>query len=261
MRSGVQGQTSEETSFPGHYYTSILSNGDSQVVTVTVTEGASTATSGASLITAAPSSSSMAVVYIYPTSITDGSSPTSLPPSSSNQVSGLSPGVIAGIVIGSLAFLITLTLIVFCASRRFAKRKRRETSLYTTKASRETSYQHQHMSVRSRDPPHELATQYNELEMVGRGRPYEMVGSYLHPVELQAGSTTDLPTHVWKKPPDGVYLKPGGQEEGANSDRGGSGEYLNPGAWETMSSGGESGNTQARLSTTTLQASSSDHSH
>lgn len=254
----VQRQTSEATSFPDYYYTSMTSNAGSQIVTVTVTQGAPTATSGASLITTAPASSSEVLVYIYPTSVTESSSPTSS--SSSDHVSGLSPGVIAGIVIGSLAFLIILILTVFCTSRIFARRKRQESSLYTANASRVPSYQHQPKSVQSRDPPHELATQYNQLEMGGRGRPFEMVGSHLHPAELQAGNTTDLPTHLWKIPPDGGYLSASGHEKGAVSDGRGSGECLSPG-WETVSSDCVSGNTQARLSTTTLQASSSDRSN
>lgn len=264
MRSAVGRQASEATSIPEYYYTSISSYADAQIVTVTVTHGASPATSsGTSLITAAAASSSLAVVYIYPTSVTEPSSPksTSSSSSSSDHNSSLSPGVVAGIVIGSLAFLIALILIVFCTSRKFARRKRRETSLDATKTSRTPSDQHQPKSVRSQDPPHELATQYNQLEMGSRGRPFEMVGSHLYPAELQAGSTTDLSTRVWKLPPGKDYISPGGQEERAVSHGGACGGYLSPGTWETVSSGGESGSGEARLSTTTLQATSTDHSH
>ncbi|ROW08305.1 hypothetical protein VMCG_03036 [Cytospora schulzeri] len=267
---GDQGQTTEAAYSTSSLddYTFISSNADAQPVTVTVTQGENTsttptATSEAGLVTAAPgtASSSITLVYVYTASSTASSLPESSSSTPSGHVSSLSPGVIAGIVIGSLVFLIALVLITFCTSRRFARKKRRETSLHTGTASLAPSY-HQSRSTRSRHPPQELATQYNQLEMGGRGRPFEMTGSHLHPVELQAGSMTDLTAHVWKGIPPGVgYLSPGGRAGGeAASDGGGSGEYLNPGSWETVSSNGAFGNTQAGLSSTTLHASSSDHS-
>lgn len=250
-------------------YASTSSNADVQLVTATVTQGENTsatptATFETSLITSPPTvaSSSITVVFVYSSSVIAASSSSSSSSSSSGQqVSSLSPGVIAGIVIGSLAFLIGLITIVFCASRRFARKKRRETPLHMANASRAPSY-HQAKPVRPRDPAQELATQYNQLEIGGRGRPFEVAGSYLHPVELQASSMTDLAAYPWKGSPPGVEcLSPGVRgDEPAVSDGGGSGEYLHPTSWETISSAAVSGDTRAGLSTTTLRASSSDHS-
>ncbi|ROW03404.1 hypothetical protein VSDG_01432 [Cytospora chrysosperma] len=194
-------------------YASTSSNADVQLVTATVTQGENTsatptATFETSLITSPPTvaSSSITVVFVYSSSIIASSSSSSSS-SSGQQVSSLSPGVIAGIVIGSLAFLIGLITIVFCASRRFARKKRRETPLHMANASRAPSY-HQAKPVRPRDPAQELATQYNQLEIGGRGRPFEVAGSYLHPVELQASSMTDLAAYPWKGSPPGWGVSP-----------------------------------------------------
>lgn len=252
---GVLGQTTNTDDYASINNAATVTQGQN-------TSATPTATFETSLITSPPTaaSSSITVVFVYSSSVIASSSSSSS--SSSQHVSALSPGVIAGIVIGSLAFLIGLITIVFCASRRFARKKRRETSLHMANTSRTPSY-HQARPVRPRDPAQELATQYNQLDIGGRDRPFEMAGSHLHPVELQAGSMTDLAAYPWKGSPPGVKsLSPGVRgDEAAVSDGGGSGEYLHPKSWETASSAAVSGDTRAGLSATTLRASSSsDHS-
>lgn len=280
---GAQGLTTESA-----YPTS--SNANAQYITVTVTQNesegegggtssitpTSTAISDSGLVTAAPStaSSSMTLVYIY-TQPTTASSPHRTPSSSSltsgRHVSGLSPGAIAGIVIGSLAFLIILVFLVFCSSRGFARKKRRETLLHTgTSAGRSARSDYSKpRSVLLRGPPQELATQFNQLEIDGRGRPTEVVGSHLHPAELQATSMTDMAAaYTWKgKPPPPppspdvavACLSPGGRGKEVFSEGGRSERHLDPGSWETVSSATVSGKTQAGPSTSTSWATSSDH--
>ncbi|KUI69919.1 hypothetical protein VM1G_05215 [Cytospora mali] len=264
--SDVQALTTETASFTSvsNDYVATSSTIDDQLVTATVSQGFSTsttptATSGSNLITAAPGTASSSVTVVLVFTATETSSSNSPSSVSHNNASGLSPGAITGIVIGSLACLVFFILVVFCSSRRFAKKKRRETQLLTVNAAPQLK------PMRPRDPSqaHEMATHYNQLEVDGRGKTFEMVGSHLHPAELQAGSMADMEAHEWKEGPPGVsYPSPDVQGGEAAFDGKGSGEYLGPGSWETMSLAGMSGDTQGgdptSKSTSTLQEPYSD---
>ncbi|KUI62201.1 hypothetical protein VP1G_09337 [Cytospora mali] len=263
----VQALTTETASFTSvqNDYASTSSNTDDQLVTATVTQGESTsttptATSESNLITAAPGTASSSVTVVLVFTATETSSSNSPSSVSHNNAPGLSPGAIAGIVIGSLACLIFFVLVVFCSSRRFAKKKRRETLLLTVNAAPTVKP----MRPRYPSQAHEMATHYNQLGVDGRGKTFEMVGSHLHPAELQAGSMADLEADAWKEgPPVVSYPSPDVQGGEAAFDGKGSGEYLGPGSWETMSSAGMSGDTQGGASTSnstsTLREPSSDH--
>lgn len=239
------------------------------ILTVTITRDDAaassitpTVSSESALITDTPNtvSSDLTLVYVFTKSATDGSSSSS-GSSSGSKSSGLPAGAIAGIVIGSVLLLIVLTLVVFCTSRRFArKRRREEASLHPSDrqrmshaaASSSKSY-HQARSQRSTiystpsSPPQELATQFNRLEVDGRGRPVEVLGSYKHPVELHGGSTTDLVAHVWHGPrrpavpgkDEGgvIYLIPARRGDDVISDAGSAVCLSPPGTWETESWG------------------------
>lgn len=239
------------------------SSSSSRILTVTITRddaATSTLSSESALITDSPNtvSSDLTLVYVFTKSATEGSS--SSGSSSGSNPSGLSTGAIAGIVIGSIILLIVLVLVVFCTSRRFArKRRREEKSLHTSdhhrtsRAAPSSSSYHQARSQRSTvysspsSPPQELATHFNRLEVGGRGRPVEVLGSYKHPVELHAGSTTDLVAHVWKGPrspavprkDDGsvIYILPARRGDDIISDAGSAVCLSPPGTWETESWG------------------------
>ncbi|KAL1867288.1 hypothetical protein Daus18300_006407 [Diaporthe australafricana] len=237
----------------------LASSTPNTILTVTITSLAPTVSSESALITDNPNTVScdLTLVYVFTKSATDESSSSSASSSTGSSRSGLSTGAIAGIVIGSIIFLIFLVLVVFCTSRRFArKRRREETSLHhsehhPSRASRAppSSY-HKAQSQRSTvyspsSPPQELATQFNRLQVDGRGRPVEVLGSYKHPVELQAGSTADLVAHVRKggRPPAGlgksgaasvIYIMPARSGDDIRSE-GISGRCLSPGTWETES--------------------------
>lgn len=202
----------------------------------------------------------MTLIYVFTKSATDESS--SSGSSSGSTPSGLPPGVIAGIVIGSIILLIVLVLLVFCTSRRFARKKRQEkASLHpstqhrtsraapsnTTRKSHAGRSLHSPSTVQSpKSPPQELATHFNRLGVDGRGKPVEVLGSYIHPAELHAGSTTDLAAQVWKgtRPPAPrkdevgvIYFMPDRRADDITSD-GVSAVCLSPpGTWETESWG------------------------
>lgn len=238
------------------------SSSSSRILTVTITRddaATSTLSSESALITDSPNtvSSDLTLVYVFTKSATEGSS--SSGSSSGSNPSGLSTGAIAGIVIGSIILLIVLVLVVFCTSRRFArKRRREEKSLHpsdhhrTSRAAPSNSSYHQARSQRSTaysspSPPQELATHFNRLKVDGRGRPVEVLGSYKHPVELHAGSTTDLVAHVWKGPrspavprkDEGsvIYIMPARRGDDIISDAGSAVCLSPPGTWETESWG------------------------
>lgn len=243
------------------------SSSSSTILTVTITRDdaatsaiTSTLSSESVLITDTPTtvSSDLTLVYVFTKSATEGSS--SSGSSSGSNPSGLSSGAIAGIVIGSVILLIALILVVFCTSRRFArKRRREEASLHpsdhhrTSRAAPNTSSYHQARSQRSTiysspsSPPQELATHFNRLEVDGRGRPVEVLGSYKHPVELHGGSTTDLVAHVWKgsrspavpRKDEGsvIYIIPARRGDDIISDAGSARCLSPPGTWETESWG------------------------
>ena len=225
-------------------YPSTSTYAGSQFITVTVTRDddttttpTATSTSEVALITdgSFTTSSSMTLVYVYTRSTTEASSPTSQTLSSSHGVSDLSAGAIAGIVIGSLLFLILLVLAFFCSSRGFARKKRRETSLPIDKAGPVCS-----TIPTTGPPPQELATQYNQSKTDGRAKPTNATGSHLYPAELQAGSTTELTASVRKgRPPGAGHLSPDGRGDTISDE--GSGGYLGSGSWETVSSDGVPG--------------------
>lgn len=240
------------------------SSSSSRILTVTITRddaATSTLSSESVLITDTPNtvSSDLTLVYVFTKSATEGSS--SSGSSSGSNPSGLSTGAIAGIVIGSIILLIVLVLVVFCTSRSFArKRRREERSLHPSDHHRtsraapsSSSYHHQARSQRSTvyspplSPPQELATHFNRLEVGGRGRPVEVMGSYKHPVELHGGSTTDLVAHVWKgsRSPtvprkdagSVIYIMPARRGDDIISDAGSARCLSPPGTWETESWG------------------------
>ncbi|KKY35663.1 hypothetical protein UCDDA912_g04270 [Diaporthe ampelina] len=237
------------------------------ILTVTITRDDAatssitpTVSSETALITDTPTtvSSDLTLVYVFTKSATDGSS--SSGSSSGSSPPDLSAGAIAGIVIGSIILLIVLVLAVFCTSRRFARKRRREdASLHHSdnqRMSRAAPSSTSYRQARSRrstlysspsTPPQELATHFNRLEADGRGRPVEVLGSYKHPVELQAGSTTDLVAHVWHgarrpgvpgKDEGGViYIVPAWRGDDVVSDAGIAVCLSPPGTWETESWG------------------------
>lgn len=205
-------------------------------------------------------SSDLTLVYVFTKSATEGSS--SSGSSSGSKPSGLSSGAIAGIVIGSVILLIFLVLVVFCTSRRFARKRRREVASLqpsdhhnrTSRAAPSSTSYHKARSQRSTiysspaSPPQELATHFNRLEVDGRGKPIEVLGSYKHPVELHGGSTTDLVAHVWKgarpspavpRKDDGgvIYFVPGRRGDDVISDAGSTVCLSPPATWETVSWG------------------------
>lgn len=249
---------------------SLTPSSPNTILTVTITRDdaaasvSPTVSTESALITDSPNtvSSDLTLVYVFTKSATDGSS--SSGSSSGSNPSGLSTGAIAGIVIGSVILLIVLVLVVFCASRRFArKRRREEASLHpsdhhhhhhrVSHAAPSSSSYHQVRSHRSTvystqsSPPQELATHFNRLEVDGRGRPVEVLGSYTHPVELQAGSTTDLVAHVWdgarrsvvpvKNEGGVIYIIPARRGDDVTSDAGSAVCLSPPATWETASWG------------------------
>lgn len=239
------------------------SSSSSRILTVTITRddaATSTLSSESVLITDTPNtvSSDLTLVYVFTKSATEGSS--SSGSSSGSNPSGLSTGAIAGIVIGSIILLIVLVLVVFCTSRSFARKRRREVASLnpsdhhrTSRAAPSSSSYHQARSQRSTvyspplSPPQELATHFNRLEVGGRGRPVEVMGSYKHPVELHGGSTTDLVAHVWKgsrspavpRKDEGsvIYIMPARRGDDIISDAGSARCLSPPGTWETESWG------------------------
>lgn len=244
---------------------SLASSSSNSILTVTITRddvtASSTVSSESVLITDSPPttvSSDLTLVYVFTKSATDESS--SSGSSSSSKPSGLSPGVIAGIVIGSIILLIVLVLLVFCTSRRFARKKRQEeASLHPSaqhrmsRAAPSKSSYHAARSLRTpstmyspKSPPQELATHFNRLEVDGRGKPVEVLGSYIHPAELHAGSTTDLVAQVWRgaSPPPPrkdevgvIYIRPARRGDDITSDAGSAVCLSPPGTWETESWG------------------------
>lgn len=206
-------------------------------VTVTVTS----APDGTGAAAAADTSSStLSLIYIYSTSTSAQPTGASSSNNSSNSTH-VSGGVIAGIVIGCIAVLLLLSLILFCYSRKLARKRRAQiASLHPSRqAAPSTAYSHATTAqgtmeehrlpsrlshyARSVDalsaetgtrtisrsfkspspmpsipPPAELPTSHNvgnvRVVNVRKPRPAvaEMYGSYAHPIELQAGSTTNL---------------------------------------------------------------------
>ncbi|KAH8776379.1 hypothetical protein F5883DRAFT_246490 [Diaporthe sp. PMI_573] len=245
---------------------SFLPSSSNTILTVTITRddaaASSTVSSESVLITDTPNtiSSDLTLVYVFTKSATDESS--SSGSSSGSNPSGLSTGAIAGIVIGSILLLIVLVLVVFCTSRRFARKRRREvaslhpsthhrTSRAAPSNSKSNSSHHAARSQRStvyspKSPPQELATHFNRLEVDGRGKPVEVLGSYVHPAEMHADSTTDLVAQLRKgaRPPaprkdeDGViYIMPARRGDDAISDAGSAVCLSPPVTWETASWG------------------------
>ncbi|KAJ4393706.1 hypothetical protein N0V93_002921 [Gnomoniopsis smithogilvyi] len=210
-------------------------------VTVTVTSAPDGTGAGAA---GATSSSTLSLIYIYSTSTsaqpTEASSSTH-----TNDATRVSSGVIAGIVVSCIAFLVLMSLALFCYSRKVARRRRAEmasmrqssrpapsraysratmgqgameehkpnrSSHYTRSIgaiSAETGFETMGTMPRSlkspspmpsRPPPAELPTPHNakNVRVVNMRKPKpgvaEMYGSYAHPIELQAGSTTNLVT-------------------------------------------------------------------
>lgn len=201
---------------------------DSGVVTVTVTPTATIASAATTLAdNADTTSSTMSLIYIY-SAATTAAQPTSTSSSSANH--GLSGGAIAGIVVGSVVFLALLAISLFCYSRSIARRKRSEIASLHPSRRTAPSRAHSHattatmaqmgigngsqyaQSVGTRSVggrsvarttksdlpniPQELPTHHNRTELDGdrsvRPKAHEVYGSYTHPVELQAGSMTDL---------------------------------------------------------------------
>ncbi|KAG8170063.1 hypothetical protein KVR01_000808 [Diaporthe batatas] len=243
---------------------SLAPSSSHSILTVTITRddiaASSTVSTEAALITDSPNtvSSDLTLVYVFTKSATDESS--SSGSSSGSRPSGLSPGIIAGIVIGAIILLILLVLLVFCTSRRFARKKRQEVaSLHpsthhrTSRVAPSNSSYHAGRSLRSphtvsspKSPPQELATHFNRLEFDGRGKPAEVVGSYIHPAELHAGSTTDLVAQLWRgaSPPPPrkdevsvVYVRPKRRGDDITLDENSAVCLSPPGTWETESWG------------------------
>lgn len=248
---------------------SLAPSSSDRILTVTITRDDASASSitptvssESVLITDTPAtvSSDLTLVYVFTKSATDESSSSS-GSSSGSKRSGLSTGAIAGIVIGSVILLIVLVLVVFCTSRRFArKRRREEASLHTStqhRMSRATPSNKSYHAARSQrstvyspkspqSPPQELATHFNRLEVDGRGRPVEVLGSYVHPAELHAGSTTDLVAQIRKggRPPAPrkdevgvIYIMPARRGDDIVSEASSARCLSPPGTWETESWG------------------------
>jgi hypothetical protein len=249
---------------------SLAPSSSSSILTVTITrdDAAASITPSVSsesvLITDTPNtiSSDLTLVYVFSKSASDDSS-SSRSPSGSNPPD-LSAGAIAGIVIGAILLLIVLVLVVFCTSRRFArKRRREEASLRPStqqRASRAAPSNSSYPAARSQrstiyppnsppnSPPQELATHFNRLEADGRGKPAEVLGSYVHPAELHAGSQTDLVARARKGPSppaprkdegEGgvIYIMPPGRGDDVTSEAGSAVCLSPPGTWETASWG------------------------
>lgn len=205
-------------------------------VTVTVTSAPNG--TGAAAAAADTSASTLSLIYIYSTSTS--SEPTETSSSSSDHPTPVSGGVIAGIVVACIAFLVLMSLALFCYSRKVARKRRAEmASLHTSRKTapsrayspattaqgtfeghnpnRESQYARSvgapssgtgtrtlsrsfksPSPMPSFPPPAELPASHTsrKVRMVSVHRPRpevaEMYGSYSHPIELQAGSTTDL---------------------------------------------------------------------
>lgn len=117
-------------------------------VTVTVTS-APEDTGGIALDTA---SSTLSLIYIYSTSAASLPTGSSSSSQSSTRVSG---GVIAGIVVGAIAFLLVLSLALFCYSRKVARRKRAEmASLRPSQPGATPSRPHSHATTTAQSNRH-----------------------------------------------------------------------------------------------------------
>lgn len=234
-------------------------------VTVTVTS----APDGTGAATAeVTSSSTLSLIYIYSTSTS--AQPTGVSSSSSNNnntnTRRVSGGVIAGIVVSCIAFLVLMSLALFCYSRKLARKRRAEMAILHQSLHMAPSRAYSHattghgtmeerkpdqsshyarsiggisavtgtetigttsMSLNSptpmpsRPPPAELPTSHHpkNARVVDMRRPKtgvaEMYGNYAHPVELQAGSTTNLVTIKSGE----KRMKASGSSEGRRSDR------------------------------------------
>lgn len=215
-------------------------------VTVTITAASSGATADSLDI----ASSTLSLIYIYSTSTSSEPTEVASSPSRTKSHHQVSGGAIAGIVVGSVAFIIILALSLFCYSRHVARKRRAEMasqhpSRHTAESqaySRATMMQGPgastngrttrnsdyaksldelsmaHRSLQSPDllprcPPQELPTAHNRPELEGSGRMYklrskksartrpkpgiaEVYGSVDQPVELQAGSMTNLVAEI-----------------------------------------------------------------
>ncbi|KAJ4418064.1 hypothetical protein N0V82_005818 [Gnomoniopsis sp. IMI 355080] len=212
-------------------------------VTVTVTSAPQgTDAAGAD----ATSSSTLSLIYIY--SMSTSAQPTGASSSSSNNTKDatrVSGGVIAAIVVSCVAFLVLMSLALFCYSRKLARKRRAEmASLHHSRyPAPSRAYSHatmgqgtmeEHKPDRSshyarsigalsagtgtetmgtisrslkspspmpmpaRPPAAELPTPHNaqNARVVNMRKPRagvaEMYGSHAQPIELQAGSTTNL---------------------------------------------------------------------
>lgn len=172
-------------------------NGGQVTVTVTPTITA-TADATAPATPADTTSSTLSLIYIY--SASSVAEPTAAASGSSRDISG---GAIAGIVVGSVAFLVILALALFCYSRNVARKRRAEiaslhpsrnnapsrayshaTTVQGTTNPRDSQYARsvgqrsaaiatRSVLIKSQDdllpavPPQELPTPHNRLEMDG----------------------------------------------------------------------------------------------
>lgn len=172
-------------------------NGGQVTVTVTPTVTA-TSDPTAPAVPADTTSSTLSLIYIY--SASSIAEPTAAASSGSRHISG---GAIAGIVVGSVAFLVILALALFCYSRNVARKRRAEiASLHPSRHNAPSrSYSHattvqgtsdmrnspyarsvgqrsaatatRSVLIKSPDellpatPPQELPTPHNRLEMDG----------------------------------------------------------------------------------------------
>lgn len=208
-------------------------------------------------------SSTLSLIYIYSTSTS--AQPTRAASSSSgNNSTHVSGGVIAGIVIGCIAFLVLMSLILFCYSRKVARKRRAEMASlrHSRPIAPSRAYSHattlpgtvddhhpnrgsqyarsvgaisagtgtrtMSRSLKSpslmpaRPPPVELPISPHSKGArtvnTRKSRPEvaEMYGSYTHPIELQAGS----PTNVVSSNSELKRLTAcGGEEKGRYRDR------------------------------------------
>lgn len=104
-------------------------------VTVTVTP---TAVAGAD--PEQTTSSTLSLIYIYSASTT--AEPTAAASSTTDSGSSIGGGAIAGIVVGSVAFLVILALALFCYSRNVARKRRAEMASLHPSAPTATSRAH-----------------------------------------------------------------------------------------------------------------------
>lgn len=95
-------------------------NGGQVTITVTPTVTA-TSDPSAAVVPADTTSSTLSLIYIY--SASSVAEPTAAASDDSTDISG---GAIAGIVVGSVAFLVILAFALFCYSRNVARKRRAE---------------------------------------------------------------------------------------------------------------------------------------